>query len=66
MIERLESVGRSRDDLVVAPRIDVSELTGADSIAAWSAAGADQLIVAASGHDLGEHREALQRVAGLA
>lgn len=58
--------GRTRADIVVAPRVDVSQVPDRRSVEAWAEAGADQLIVGTGTSDLGEIRAALEHVAGLA
>ena len=63
--ERLASHGREPGDVTVAPRIDVSAVTDRAAVDAWTEAGADALIVSASGHDLDTHRRALEHVATL-
>lgn len=65
MVESLEANGRSRADLVVAPRIDVSSVPDADAVHAWAEAGADGLIIGAGSPDLAVHRDALAHVAAL-
>ncbi|MEM7093217.1 MAG: TIGR03619 family F420-dependent LLM class oxidoreductase [Actinomycetota bacterium] len=65
-VPMLERAGRARTDIVVAPRIDVSEVGDAAAVAAWADAGADELIVSASGGSIETHREALRHVAQLA
>lgn len=66
MIEALESRGRDRASLTVAPRIDVSDLTEAGVVETWARAGADELIVGVSSADHAEQRAGLAQVAGLA
>ena len=61
----LTAAGRNRSEIVVAPRIDVSGVPDAAAVAAWTDAGADELIVGASGHDRERHRSALHHVARL-
>ncbi|MGB5755543.1 MAG: TIGR03619 family F420-dependent LLM class oxidoreductase [Acidimicrobiales bacterium] len=67
---RLESAladnGRSRTDIVVAPRIDISQVPDRASVEAWSEAGADQLIVGVGTADIDGLRAALADVAALA
>ena len=62
-VPMLEDAGRSRADVVVAPRVDVSEVADAAAVEAWAAAGADELIVSASGGDIETHRTAMHHVA---
>lgn len=67
LLERvLSDAGRTRSDVVVAPRIDVAAVPDADSVAAFAEAGADQLIVSTSSADLGEVRSRLAHIARLA
>lgn len=61
----LTTAGRDRSEIVVAPRIDVSGVPDAAAVAAWTDAGADELIVGAAGRDLERHRAALHHVAEL-
>ena len=62
----LTDAGRTRSDVVVAPRIDVAAVPDADSVAAFAHAGADQLIVSTSSTDLADVRAGLAHVAHLA
>ncbi|MEM7325802.1 MAG: TIGR03619 family F420-dependent LLM class oxidoreductase [Actinomycetota bacterium] len=57
--------GRDRSDIVVAPRIDATQVPDAEALDAWREAGADQLIIGTGTADLGEIRQALDRLAGL-
>lgn len=63
--ELLVERGRTRDDVTVAPRVDVTAVADAAAVAAWAEAGADQLIVGASGGSISAHRDALHSVAKL-
>ena len=63
MIEALESHGRTRRDLVVAPRVDVGVLTDQGAVDAWADAGADQLIVMTNSSDLDTIRAGLAHTA---
>ena len=63
--DALAAVGRTRADVVVAPRVDIEAVPDEVAVAAWAAAGADQLIVGASGLDIEVHRSALHHVASL-
>ena len=66
MMYSLEAVGRDRDDLVVAPRVDVAAVPDAAAVQAWAEAGADELIVMANSADVADHRGAVAHVATLA
>lgn len=61
-----EEAGRDPAGLVVAPRIDVSQVPDRAAAEAWAEAGADELIIGVGTADLGEIRSALDHVAGLA
>ncbi len=63
--ERLEREGRSADDLVIAPRIDVAQVPDRAAVDEWTEAGADQLVVGTGTADLDEIRSAIDHVAGL-
>ncbi len=67
---RLESAladnGRRRADIVVAPRIDISQVPDRASVEAWAEAGADQLIVGVATADIDAIRAALTELATLA
>ena len=65
MIEALEAEGRSRSDLVVAPRVDVSVLADQGVIDEWSDAGADQLIVMTNSADLDTIRAGMAQAASF-
>lgn len=65
LVSDLTAVGRSRSDIVVAPRIDVTQLPDADSVAAWAEAGADQLIVSVNSPDIADHLAGVAHVADL-
>ncbi len=65
MLEALHEAGRTRADLVIAPRVDVSELTDQAAVHDWIEAGADQLIVNVGSADPGELRSGLAHVAEL-
>jgi probable F420-dependent oxidoreductase len=62
----LADVGRSRDDIVVAPRVDVTAVPDAAAVAAWHDAGADELIVGVSSGELADQRAGLAHVARVA
>ena len=63
MIEALEAEGRSRADLVVAPRVDVSVLADQAVVDEWAEAGADQLIVMTNSADLDTIRAGMAHAA---
>lgn len=65
MVAALSENGRTMADLVVAPRIDVSQVPDRAAIDAWAEAGADQLIVGTGTSEVAEIRAALDHVAGL-
>lgn len=65
MVEALEANGRTREDIVVAPRVDITAVPDADAVAAWEEAGAEELIIGVSSHDLADHVAGLQHVASL-
>ena len=66
MVEALESQGRERTSLTVAPRVDVTDLPDIAAVEAWRKAGADKLVVGVSSPDLADHRSGLAHVATLA
>lgn len=66
LVKVLTDAGRTRSDIVVAPRIDVAAVPDVDSVAAFAHAGADQLIVSTSSANLGEVRAGLAHIARLA
>lgn len=66
MIEALEAEGRTRESLVVAPRVELAEVPDADAVMAWHDAGADELIVNVGTADIDELRAGLAHVARLA
>lgn len=61
----LAEVGRSRDDLVVAPRVSADQVPDRASIEAWAEAGADELIIGTTTPDPAEIATTLDRLAGL-
>ena len=65
MITALEAVGRSRDDLVVAPRIVVDQVPDRAAVEAWEEAGADQLIVGTASADIDTIRQGLAHTISL-
>lgn len=64
-VDVLTAHGRTRSDIVVAPRVAASTVSDASAIESWSAAGADQLIVGTNTADLDEIRRELDRLAEL-
>jgi probable F420-dependent oxidoreductase len=64
--EELAEQGRSRDDIVVAPRVDIGQVPDRAGVDAYRNAGADQLIVATRSGDIDEIRAGLAHVAFLA
>ena len=62
-VEKLEAAGRSRDDIIIAPRIDVRQVPDAASVDEWRDAGADQLIVGTSSTEMSAVRGSLARLA---
>ncbi len=64
-IERLAAEGRTRDSIVVAPRIGTGNVPDRAAVEAWAEAGADELIVGTVGDDLSAIEAELDRVAGL-
>ncbi|MCP4225928.1 MAG: TIGR03619 family F420-dependent LLM class oxidoreductase [Actinomycetia bacterium] len=65
MIEALETEGRTRDDIIVAPRIAASQIPDSAAVEAFAAAGADQLVVGTTSPDLATIRSDLARLADL-
>lgn len=63
--EALAAQGRSRSDIVVAPRVDVSQVPDRAAVDAWADAGADQLIIGTGTADALAIGEALDRIASL-
>ena len=63
--EALAAQGRSRSDIVVAPRVDVSQVPDRAAVDAWADAGADQLIIGTGTADALAIGEALERIASL-
>lgn len=61
----LEAQGRTRADIVVAPRILTTDVPDQAAVEAWAEAGADQLIVGTASPDLAEIRAGLAQVASL-
>lgn len=64
-LEALEAEGRSRDSIVVAPRIDVSQIPDQGAVDAFEEAGADQLIVGTGSADLADIRHGLAHAAAF-
>lgn len=65
LVEALAAEGRERSDLVVAPRIAVSQVPDRAAVEAWAEAGADQLVVGTTTPDPDEIARALDHLAGL-
>ncbi len=65
MVEALEAEGRTRGDIIVAPRIAASQIPDAGAVEAFAEAGADQLIVGTTSPDLATIRADLSRIADL-
>ena len=65
LVEALEGAGRTRADLVVAPRIAAAQVPDAAAVEAFAEAGADQLIVGTTSADLAEIRADLAHIASL-
>jgi probable F420-dependent oxidoreductase len=65
MLEALAEHGRERADLVVAPRVAVSQVADRGALGAWADAGADQLIVGTATADPDEIRAAIDHLAEL-
>jgi len=65
MVRALEANGRTRDEIVVAPRVDIKAVPDAAAVDAWREAGADELIVGVSSHELADHLDGLDHVASL-
>ncbi len=65
LVETLEGAGRTRDDIVVAPRILVDAVPDVAAVEAWAAAGADQLIVGSATDDVDQIRACLAHVVAL-
>lgn len=65
LVEALEGAGRTRDDIVVAPRVLVDAVPDAAAVEAWAAAGADQLIIGSATDDVDQIRACLAHVVAL-
>ncbi|MGF1596778.1 MAG: TIGR03619 family F420-dependent LLM class oxidoreductase [Acidimicrobiales bacterium] len=65
LLEELGRAGRDRWSIVVAPRIDVSQVPDRSAVEAFADAGADQLIVGVGSADLDEIRRGLDHLATL-
>ncbi len=63
--QALAAEGRTRADLVVAPRILVDDVPDRAAVEAWAEAGADHLIVGTASFELDEIRAGLAHVASL-
>lgn len=66
MAEALEAAGRTRDSLVIAPRVEIAEVPDADAVMAWQDAGADQLIVNVGTADIDALRAGVAHIGRLA
>ena len=64
--EALAAADRSRADVVVAPRIALSQVPDRAAVEAWAEAGADELVVGTTTADLDDIRAGLHHVASLA
>jgi probable F420-dependent oxidoreductase len=62
LVEALESEGRDRSSIVVAPRVSVAQLPDRSAVDAYRDAGADQLIVGTTSADLDEIRNGLEHL----
>ena len=65
MVEAMGRQGRSRADLVVAPRIGIAQVPDRAAVDAWAEAGADQLIVGTSTDDADDIARSLDHLAEL-
>jgi probable F420-dependent oxidoreductase len=65
LVEALAAEGRTRDDIVVAPRIGSGQVPDAATVEGWAEAGADQLIVGTTTPDVATIRSELARLATL-
>ena len=61
--EALAAEGRSRADVVVAPRIGVGQIATPADVEAFASAGADELVVGTSSSDLADVRAGLAQLA---
>ncbi len=66
MLHALELSGRDRSSLTIAPRVDVTVVPDDTAVRAWIDAGADELIIGVSSHDLADHHAGLEHIAALA
>lgn len=64
-IERLDAQGRSRADVIVAPRIDVRAAADPAAVEGWIEAGADQLILSVNSGDLDILRTSIDAIGPL-
>lgn len=64
--QALGEAGRVRTDIVVAPRIDVSLVPDVEAVTAFSASGADELIISTSSASLRDVRAGLSHISHLA
>ncbi len=65
LTEALAEQERDRRDIVVAPRVDVSQVQDRAALEAWAEAGADELIVGTGTADVDEIRRSLDHLATL-
>ncbi|MDH3678888.1 MAG: TIGR03619 family F420-dependent LLM class oxidoreductase [Acidimicrobiia bacterium] len=61
--EILDALGRTRDSIVIAPRISTGQIPDPGAVEAFREAGADELIVGTTSDDLAEIRQGLALVA---
>ncbi len=65
LISALEANRRARSDIIVAPRIDVTQVPDRAAVQAWADAGADQLIIGTGTADPAKIAAALELVGTL-
>lgn len=65
MVAALEAEGRSRESLVIAPRVEIANLPDAAAVEAFDRAGADQIIVNCGTSSLADLRAGLAHTARL-
>ena len=65
LVEALEARGRSRADVVVAPRISADQIPDRAALDQWTEAGADQLIVGTTTADIDAIRRSMADLAEL-
>jgi probable F420-dependent oxidoreductase len=66
MVETLTEHGRSRSDLVIAPRVADRQVADEAAIDGWREAGADELIIGTTTDDVDQIRASLAAVAAVA